>query len=179
MDTTESRLVRRARRAYEWGRLRQALGTAAWVAPMAALSAITCGHPWTTVSVGLVLSLLVTLLLWRGGDLGRGVRPGLLAGLAPLLLPAAACGHACIGGVCVLLPAVCVIGGTLCGLVVAAFTFGTLPRRPLVLSSAFAVAGLVGAMGCLLLGLSGVVGMAAGMALGATPLAFSPRPHPH
>jgi hypothetical protein len=177
MDTTE-RLRQRARRAYEWGRLRGALANAGWVAPMVAVSALTCGHPWTTAGVGLVLALLVTASLWRGGDVGRGVRPGLLAGLAPLLLPAVACGHTCIGGMCVLLPAVCVVGGTLSGLVVSGFAFRALPPRPLVLSSAFVVAGLVGSLGCLLLGLSGVVGMAAGMALGAAPLAWAPRVQP-
>jgi len=176
--STEQGLRDRARRAYEWGRLRAALGTALWVAPMAVVSTLVCGRPEVTAPVAIALSALVTYLLWRGGDLGRGVRPGLLAGLAPLLLPLGtrASGHVCLGGICVLLPTVCVVGGLLSGLLVALAIFRGLPLRLRVMLPAFAVAGLAGSLGCLLMGLAGVTGMAAGMALGAAPLVWVPRP---
>jgi hypothetical protein len=178
MAVDEGRLVRRARRAYEAGRFEAALRLAAWVVPMVAVSAITGGHLRSTALTGVTLVALVTALAWRGGDEGRGVRRGLVAGLGPLLLPVAvrACGHSCTDGACLLFPTACIAGGAIAGVAVALLASTSFTARPRLLVSAFATAFLTGSLGCVLLGLGGIAGMTAGMALGASPLLWAPRP---
>lgn len=76
----------RAYRAYEHGRLRVALAQACGVALAVALLAV-----WR-IDLASCVWLPVTFALWcvvaqRGGDLLRGARRGLLAGLASFVLP--------------------------------------------------------------------------------------------
>jgi hypothetical protein len=180
MAVSEDLLIHRARRAYERGRLEAGLRTAAWVAPMVAVSLVTCGHPAATLLTGTALVTLVTLLVARGGEGSRGVRRGLVAGIAPLLLPVAVhmIGHSCHGdGPCLLFPTTCIGGGVLAGLGLCLLAPGRLPRGLGGLAAAFATAFLAGSLGCVLLGLGGVAGMIAGMTVGATPLLWVPRPH--
>ncbi len=179
MAVSEDLLIHRARRAYERGRLEVGLRTAAWVAPMVAVSLVTCGHPGATLLTGVALVTLVTTLVARGGEGSRGVRRGLLAGIVPLLLPVVVhvMGHPCHGnGPCLLFPTTCIGGGVLAGLGLCLLTRGRLPRGLGALAPSFATAFLAGSLGCVLMGLGGVVGMIAGMAVGATPLLWVPRP---
>src|SRR5438128_1875150 len=120
MAVPEALLADHARRAYEWGRFRAALPTAGLVIPMATVSMWACGGYAAPAVCGSALALLITASLWRGEEFGRGVRAGLWGGLAPLLLPVAvgASGHTCQGGVCLLMPLVCVGGRVLGGLAV-------------------------------------------------------------
>ena len=167
-DTT---LERRARRAYEYGRLLHGLRRATLVAPMVALSLLVCGHPTATWVTGGALVAAVVLFEWRGQGFAVGSRVGLWAGLPPLLLPLAvqATGHLCSPSLCRVYPAMCLLGGILGGVLLA-----RLGMRSTVhgtgLAAAALVAGLAGTLGCVIGGLGGFVGLVAGLTLGAAPV---------
>lgn len=169
METTD--LERRARRAYELGRVSQALRIVPWVLLPAAV-ALLCGRP-----VGLVFALCAALLalsvglLVRGGMAGRSVLPGLAAGwaalLPPLLLRTA--GHACFGDSCMTfgLP-VCALGGALSGVLLGKLVLSRGGGAAFWIGAGL-LAGLTGAMGCSIGGTFGILGMIAGVVAGSAP----------
>jgi hypothetical protein len=170
--------VRRARRAYELGRLRSALRVALYVAPMTALSLIECPRPDCNVIVGLALIAVTAGLLWRGQAYGRAVFAGLLAGSVPLLAPmlVRTGGHCCIGGACwAICMEVCIGGGFLAGTIVGVRALSQRTSRGAFFAAAVAVAALAGSLGCVIGGVVGVIGMAAGMIVGSTPLVLGAR----
>jgi len=170
------RLEARCRRAYEAGRLRQAL-LGALLVPVLALAALALGAERTTVGTVVPgLSILVVGLLWVGGVVARGVRPGLLAGLGPLALPLltmqVADGY-CTPGLC---QALCLwscagSGGVAAGLVLWA-TARLRARRLPAVAIGIGLAGFTGAMGCAPFGWLGLAGMTAGLAVGMAPALF-------
>lgn len=171
MAIAEAALELRVRRAYELGRLLLGLRRAAVVAPMAALSLIACERPGATWLAASLLAAAVVLLEWRGLALARGARVGLLAGVPPLLLPLVvrATLHVCNATFCLPYSTVCLAAG-----VVGGGFMGLSSVRRGVHGSGVAAAGLVaslaGSLGCLVAGVGGVVGLVAGLGLGAVPL---------
>ena len=165
------KLRRRARRTYEAARFRQAV-LGAWPVPVAALLGLRLGGSSTHV-LALAAPLLAACvaLLWVGRDYGRGVWPGLTAGIAPLVLPGFMldCSGGCSPAAQLWCQSSCIVGGVLAGSVVgrraARLTTGSLRFGAV----AAAIALLTGAMGCLLGGVVGVAGMVVGFALGAVP----------
>jgi len=87
MNTLDARLVSRAHRAYELGRLTAATRRALLLALPISLALAGCGAPQEVLACGGALLAAVTLFLWRGQEYEAGVWPGVAAGLAPLLLP--------------------------------------------------------------------------------------------
>jgi hypothetical protein len=170
MTGADDLLAARARRAYERGRLRAGLAAAAAVLPMAALSWIACGRPAATALGASLLAGVVVAANWRGLDVGRGARIGLVSGLPALLVPVAVgtAGHLCDASVCLLFPTACLLGGVLGGL-----ALGALARRarlePAGLATAALTAWLGGTLGCLVMGTVGVAVLVAGLAVGAAP----------
>ena len=170
MTDVDAVLAGRARRAYERGRVGHGLRAAAAVVPMAVLSLLACGRPAATMAGSLALAAVVTAAVWRGQDVARGARFGLLAGLPALLLPVLveATGHVCAPNVCILFPAACIAGG-----VVGGAALGWRGRKVGLPVGAFAVAGcvagLTGSLGCLVAGAAGLVGLLFGLASGLTP----------
>ena len=171
MSVPEPALTARARRAYEWGRVRAAFPMVLIVVPMAGLSWLACRQYAVTGTCGVLLAVVLLLSLWRGQQFARGARMGLLAGLGPFLLPmvTAATGHLCWEDRCLLFPTACIAGGLVAGLAV------WIAQRHSETSAAFlvpalAVAALAGSMGCVVAGALGVAGMAGGMAVGTLPL---------
>ncbi|HKY33396.1 MAG TPA: hypothetical protein VJV23_12725 [Candidatus Polarisedimenticolia bacterium] len=165
-------LARRARRAYEIGRLRFAVGRA-WPVPVVGAAACTgCGPAGETLAALAALALLAVGLRWRGGVAGSGVNPGLLAGLLPLALPMGVVrlGGFCPGGsglaVCL---AACAAGGLLASLLLGWRALSLDAGRPLFLICSGAVAACAGAAGCAVAGMPGIAAMAAGLAAGAAP----------
>ena len=79
MAWTEAELRRRARRAYELGRLRRSLRAAWPVVPLGALAAITCGPFQPTLLACAVLAATVVAFAHVGRAWGRAIGPGLLA----------------------------------------------------------------------------------------------------
>ena len=172
MGSSESVLEARGRRAYEWGRLRWGSKRAILVAAVAGSALLTCTNLAATSGCVLLLALLVTALLWRGQEFAEGVRPGLVAGLVPFVLPVVsqATGYFCSATVCLFLPTVCVAGG-----VVGGAALGLQGRRPFgdhlgFWVSAVSVTAVVGSVGCLMAGLAGIAGLAVGLLLGAAPV---------
>ncbi len=172
MDDVDAGLMRRARRVYEAGRLGAALRRSVFLLPAAGLASLGCVDWAGAVASGVALFALVTFCLWRGQGYRRAVGPGLVAGFAPLLLPilAQASGHVCAAGGCLLLPAVCALGGLVGGV-----TLGILAPRPrdgrgIPFVTACLIAGLAGSMGCLMYGAVGLGVMVLGLLLGAAPV---------
>ena len=172
MSTLEVGLEVRARRAYEKGRLTHAAGRVSPLVPLLALALLGCAPSHEVIACAAVLTVVITLLLWRGQDWGAGVGPGVAAGLVPLLFPilVEAGGHLCLPGSCLLLPAVCAAGGLLGGLLLGFVSPPPRPGRMVPFIVACSVAALMGAVGCLLYGLIGLAIMAAGLATGTAGL---------
>lgn len=167
-------LQRRARRAYEWGRLRAAVPGAmpAVGLPFLVLLLEHRLKP-SVLLMGGVLVLVCLGLGWWGRQWGRAVTPGLLAGLVPLLLPfvVRGAGHVCYTGGCrVFCLMTFVVGGLAAGALLS-FASLRLPegRERFILASGV-VATLCGALSSILYGLSGVLGLVAGLALISTPV---------
>lgn len=172
MSGLEASLVARCRRSYEIGRLTHAGIRVSPLVPLMALALLGCSPSQEMLACAGILLAVVTLLLWRGQEWGVGVGPGIAAGLVPLLLPigSRAVGHFCLPGSCLLMPGLCAAGGLLGG-----FLLGLVAPQPRVgrmvpFMVACSVAGLMGAVGCLLYGLVGFVVMAAGLVTGTAGL---------
>jgi hypothetical protein len=172
MAMTESAFEVRARRAYEWGRAFWALKRALVVAGLSGIALLTCTNLVATAGGVLLLASLVMALFWRGQEFAEGVRPGLLAGLVPFVLPVAsqATGYLCSDTVCLVLPTVCVAGG-----VVGGAALGVLAKRPFAEHVGFWIAAVsvtvaLGSVGCLMAGLAGLAGLAVGLFVGAAPV---------
>jgi hypothetical protein len=160
----------RARRAYELTRVRLGFVTALPVIPLVALSIVACGTPEVTLPTGVVLFGVTAWLRARGQAYGRAILPGFLAGAAPFLLPIVlrTSGHCCIGGACwsgCMLA--CVGGGLFAGVGAGFFAASEQQARAPFLASVLLIAGLVGVQGCVMAGLSGVVGMTVGLGTSA------------
>jgi hypothetical protein len=171
----DAMLMVAARRAYERGRLTAGARRAAGVAPLAALPLYRCldvGSGAPQVLVGLLaLVTLVTLFSWRGEGYARGVRPGLVAGLGPLLLPllAHATGVMCSATLCGILPAAAAAGGFLGGLWLGGQALARERHDAPYWFAAAAVSASLGALGCLHVGLAGLGAMALGLLAGSAP----------
>jgi hypothetical protein len=172
MESSEAvRLQRRARLAYEWGRLRAAVPGALPAAGLTLMAAVLGSR--ATLPLGAALVLLCVGLGWRGRQWGRAVTPGLLAGLIPLLGPflVLAAGHVCFGGGCrSFCFASCVIGGLIAGALLSREALRMEQGRLGFILASGTVASLCGSLACILYGLSGVLGLVAGLALVSTPV---------
>ena len=168
-------LAARARRAYERGRLGWALRRAALATAVAAVALAGCPAPARPAACALALGAALAACLWRGGEWGRGVRLGFLAGLAPCWGPALVrAAYLSCDRVCPALPPVCVAGGVVAGFLVAWLGLQRGGGRRFWLAAAGAAA-LAGAIGCLPAGLAGLAGMALGMLAGAAAPALAAR----
>ena len=177
MAVPEAVLSARARRAYEVGRLRTALPAVAFAVPMVALSVALCGRPTASAGGGIALVAALLAAAWRGQPFARGARAGLLGGLGPLLLPMATCFHLCAGGVCLLAPTACVVAALLGGAALGLYARHRIPGGPDAggyLLAALGVAALVGSLGCVIAGVSGIVGMVVGLVIGTVPVLWWP-----
>ncbi len=172
MDGLDSRLMERARRAYEAGRLAAALRHSVFLLPVVGVVLLCCSNLVATIAGGAGLFVLVTFCLWRGQAYGRGVRPGLIAGFVPLLLPilVQAGGHLCVSGRCLLFPTVCGLGGLLGGIALGILAPHPRDGQGTPFVTACLIAGLAGSVGCLLYGLVGLGVMSLGLFLGTAPV---------
>ncbi|HXB55585.1 MAG TPA: hypothetical protein VN461_12420 [Vicinamibacteria bacterium] len=168
-------LERRARRAYERGRLGRAFLLTAWLLPVLAAMIGSCRVLALSGVSGSLLMLAAVGLWWRGQAYGRAVGPGVGAGLVPLgatistaalghLGPALTCWQVCL--------TICVTAGALAGLVVGHRAAQQGSDRRSFLVSAGVIAVLVGAPGCAFAGAAGIIGMSLGLAAVSTPLAL-------
>lgn len=171
MDSNDLQaLERRARRRYEWARLRRAMLGFSPALVIVAAAAMNAHRPGSAASFGVAMFAAGVLLLWYGRDVRRAVLPGVALGVLPLVL--ALCAnhmHGCSQGVCMswCVPA-CAIGGLGAGVGIA--VIGHRARRSIgYWAGASALVLLTGAMGCSCAGYAGVVGLVAGFAFGLGP----------
>jgi hypothetical protein len=175
MDARSTAVRARAKAAYERGRLRDGVVAASFAVPFSLVVGVVEGHVVSCFVVGLALATLVTLLHWSGRDLARGIVPGLVAGAVPLVFAnVSMSAHLCIGGSCAsACIAACAAGGIVAGSFSAWFARrSSLPRAAWV--SAGSVALLVGALGCMCVGVFGVLGLVGGLLVGSAPLVLRP-----
>ena len=172
MDDPETGLKERARRSYEWGRLAGAMRRSVLLVPVVWAASLCCPNPGGTLAGGTGLFVLVTSCLRLGQDFRRGVRPGLVAGFVPLLLPilVQAIGHLCAPGRCLLFPAVCGLGGLAGGVALGILAPHPRDGHGIPFVTACLIAALAGSVGCLLYGLFGLGVMVLGLLLGAGPI---------
>lgn len=166
-SSEKEHLRRRVRTVYELARARRALGASMLTVPMVVVSSFARGPSLATLASGALLFVAVFAMVFVGGYLARGVFPGLLAGVPPLLVPLVlhCAGHACAltgcaGCACpsVCLPA-CIAAGAAAGAIVgvATMTEAKHPMRTLLSSALVAI--LAGSLGCMFAGAFGVVAM--------------------
>lgn len=171
MDSTDlTRLQRRVRWAYEFGRLRRALLGVAPVLVIVAVAACITHHPISTLWFGFATVTVGATMLWYGRDPQKAVLPGIAAGLVPLVFALCAnhihgCGADGCSSFCV--PA-CAVGGVVAGLVVASVGNQRKAGAWFWLSAS-SLALLTGAMGCACVGYSGVLGLGIGFGAGIVP----------
>jgi hypothetical protein len=178
MATDTHALKQRARRLYELGRLRGALGWSIPALILAALVALVVGHASVPLTIGVVLYAASVALLWWGRAPGRGVLPGLVFGLVPLAAALAANmhGHACTGGACFrICTLTCFGGGLVAGVLIARVAVRS-PNPMALFVSAGSVAFLTGVIGGACMGIYPVIGMAVAIAFGLLPVALRSRP---
>jgi hypothetical protein len=178
--TAADEFRQRARRAYEWGRLRHA-AVKAW--PALLLTAVSwwlCHEPGLSTVIGAGLFALATGLVWYGRIAAQAASAGLKAGMAAFAVPVAAF-HWCSAPDCTTLTAMLIINGG-CGLGVGLLlsfeSTRLLTHRNVFLLFASVVAALSGMLGCVLFGPMGLAGMAAGVLLSTAPVAIYRRALP-
>ena len=172
--SNEETLLKNAKHAYERGRLRAAwpalLPVGILVIISLALGAYTAG----TLVMGALLAMAMVGASWRGQSLGRGARTGAFVGLVPFGagLSVTKLGHCCLGAVCydLCLP-LCVGGGLAAGALIAWRTATLDTERLPTFAAQVTTASLVGGLGCLCVGLVGLLGLAGGMAVFGLPTA--------
>jgi hypothetical protein len=171
-------LERRARVAYELGRLKMAARILPWLVALAALGAISAGAPtWVMVSGGLLV-LLAVGLRWRNRAGIEDVRLGLQAALLPFIAGVWFCR---VVRTPAFTPfswygALCVGVGAATGIWVGVQTAPRGGPHPWGrLTAVLAVACLAAALGCADLGVGNLAGIAAGMAIASISIVASVR----
>lgn len=161
-------LLARARRAYEWGRLRRALLGALPLALLIGPALALTPRVVPTVILATTLLLGAIGLLWLGHGYPRAALLGVAAGALPLglVLCSSRLGHACAGSMCMeFCFATSALGGAAAGAFIGSWAFEKRVSALLLLTaSAFGL--LTGAMGSTCVGLLGVVALAIGFGLG-------------
>lgn len=160
----------RARRAYEWARVRRALWGVTPLLVLIPVAAFFSARVLTTCLAGVAGLVVGAVCLWRGEGLQRALVPGVLAGLVPLTLSLCAnrYGHACFGGLCMqVCLAASALGGVGAGVLVSRWPALQQERGAVVLTAA-AMGLLVGAMGSSCVGLNGVLALVLGFGVTLT-----------
>jgi hypothetical protein len=161
----------KVKRTYEWGRLRYALRWSIPTLVLGGLVALIVRQMSWPLTLGMSLYVASVVLLWVGKSAGRSVLPGVVYGMLPLTggLISRFNGHVCLGlscySSCLLY---CVSGGVAAGLLVARLAAKS-DAPAAVFMSAAATSLLTGAIGISCVGVHGLIGMAAGVTLGAIP----------
>jgi hypothetical protein len=169
-------LKERARRAYERGRVRYAVWAALPTAIVALVGGLMGEPAGLAALTGALLYGVAVFCYYRGQHVAKGVLPGIAAGAIPFVAvhAARASEHYCSSSECTsyCLPA-CVVGGIAAGLLIAYFARASRPAR-VSWVSAGVVASLTGALGCVCIGVGGILALLGGLLLGAAPLALRP-----
>ena len=160
-----SDFLRRARRAYELGRLRVACRVLPLVTLVAAMTAVV-GEPRRAVALAGLLSVIGVGLRWWGGAAGRAVMPGVTVGSTVMLalLAIRDCGVACEATPSYGL--MCVGAGLGTGAILWRALQGESNELAPSAVWAASIAGATTALGCAPFGLGASLGVAAAVVIG-------------
>jgi hypothetical protein len=167
-------LQRRARRAYERGRLLMAFRIGAIVVPLAAIAARATGAWARCAAVGGVLFMGAVFARWRRWRGVRSVDAGLLTGVIPLAAALMLCRFASAWEPRAAL-SLCTTAGFVAGALAARSMMTSADGECCELATASVIAGLTAALGCIGIGFGTAAGAALGVTLGAIVAARLPR----
>lgn len=176
MAMNDHELEQRTRHAYERGRVKFALLAALPVVVVAAICSRVAHETMLGCGVGAAMFVLAVVFFWRGRGLGRGVLPGIAAGSLPFvaMLAAQMYGHSCTGSTCMVCIPVTALSAAIAGIVIGRFA-----RRSNHVAaswvSAAVFATLIGSIACACVGVGGLIGLVAGLAVGSVPLVLQPQ----
>lgn len=172
MELSPHLLESKARRAYEWSRVRRALLGALPILVLAVPAVALATKPVWSALVGAGLMLGVVASLWFGHGLPRVALLGVAAGTLPLSLVLCTwrVGHACAGAWCMpLCLGSSAVGGAAAGAIIARWAFEKrFSAGRLVVALGFGV--LTGAMGSTCVGSRGLVALVVGFVVGVAVL---------
>jgi hypothetical protein len=180
MAFTPEVFERRARRAYELGRLRLSIPWAILAGTIGLLGTSVTGAGWFGITLSLLAASAAVACVWYGRHLGRGVWPGVWVGSVAmgLALTAWACvDRGATGFLICELP--CAAAGAIIAIGAAFHSQRAAAAREtlLTLLGTVSIAAPLALIACGAVGLGGIAGLAAGLALGSTPVvirAFRP-----
>lgn len=153
------------RRAFVRGRVKYAAGGALVSAVIAGLGVVFSHDPGRALPFALGVVLMSFLWVLQGQTFERMMLPSLLLGTMPLTCSIAAqyVGHACMHGGCSsLCVPLCTAGGVGAGILMARLAGASAQPVRAWIAGASLIA-CCGAIGCVCVGASGIVGMAAGL----------------
>jgi len=164
----------RARRAYEWGRLRHALARGWPAVLMTAASSGICHEPGKSIAIGAVLFALATGLVWYGRAAAQAADAGMNAGLAAFALTVGAFhlhAHPSHAEVLIINGST----GLAVGLWLSVESARQATHRDLFLLFSTAVATLCGMLACIVFGQIGLAGMVVGAFASSAPVVIYRR----
>ena len=180
---SESRLMERARKAYEVGRLRGALLRALLLAVGVAAAARSLVDDSAWIWAPLTFALWAAIW-WRGGELLIGARYGVAAGAVTYLMPLSLLRPCCRAGMVDMtatctMPEMCVLAGGVVGVPLAMLVIRRCAAHPFTGAAGMALGAVsVAAAKCGALFAGEALGLLAGVALGitaSTALSYAPR----
>lgn len=157
-----------ARRAYEMGRLRFAARAAVYLLPVSAVCALESRNPEQCACIGVALIAATVLFRWRSRQGVESALIGVVAGSFPLLIGLGLsraihlCGDAAGMVSCSTL---CVPMGVASGLWIG-FRSARVGVGRLGTVAALGIAALTASLGCIGLGIGGVMGVGVGLSVG-------------
>lgn len=165
------RFMKRARRAYEWGRLKHAARQGSVALVLTAISIAFCEESAWSLAIGGGLFALATGQMWRGGVATRAARAGLKAGMLAFAVPIFAF-HGFFDTHCGIETILIVnaIAGVGAGILLSIQSARLEGRRNAFLLGAAPVVLLSGTLGCLFFGPIGVASMAIGYLASTAPI---------
>ncbi len=162
---------RRARRAYEVGRIRYALAASAPLLAVVALALWFGSRSTFDFAAAAVLVAIGLVYRWRGTMAERALLPGLGAGSIPLVLALVANGSSAgchQGDALSLCTIACAVGGVLAALRITEFAHSE-EHTPGAFGLAMIPTFLMGSLGCGCAGFSGVLFLAGALLLTSVP----------
>lgn len=164
MPSDSNQIERAMLRAYERGRIKWAARVAGPLFAVAAIGLMAAGRSMEFYVIALMLAIAAGVYIWRGGDAGNALFPGLAAGMVPLALSAIMldCTAECSGLCMRHCMAVCASGAAVAGLLAAVLTRNH-PRRHRAWLFAVALVPASGLLGCPHVGYGQLIGLVVGL----------------
>jgi hypothetical protein len=172
MAFTPELFKRRARRAYEVGRLRLSVPWAVLAGTLGLLGTALTGGGGFGLAMSMLAAAGAVVCVWYGRHVGRGVWPGVWVGSLAMLMALFAwtcAGRGATGFLECRLP--CVVAGVIIAAGAAFHVGRTAAARDalLTLLGTASIAIPLALIACRAVGIGGMVGLAVGLALGSAP----------